>query len=94
MGDEISGMYPTLIIVIVNLHQTIWDAPSYGETKHGSTQFTSRKRIDHSATFRSARAAIIHLDTQTTSTDAITAPEGEERLVRYRFVQAGEFEGC
>ncbi|KAJ7698046.1 hypothetical protein B0H17DRAFT_906689, partial [Mycena rosella] len=25
MGDQISGMYPTLIIVIVNLHQTIWD---------------------------------------------------------------------
>jgi hypothetical protein len=28
MGDQISGMYPTLIIVIVNLQQTIWDAPS------------------------------------------------------------------
>ncbi|KAK7024785.1 hypothetical protein R3P38DRAFT_2951191 [Favolaschia claudopus] len=26
MGDQISGMYPTLIIVIVNLHQTVWDA--------------------------------------------------------------------
>ncbi|KAJ7607543.1 hypothetical protein FB45DRAFT_947858, partial [Roridomyces roridus] len=25
MGDQISGMYPTLIIVIVNLHYTIWD---------------------------------------------------------------------
>jgi hypothetical protein len=25
MGDQISGMYPTLIIVIVNLHQTLWD---------------------------------------------------------------------
>ncbi|KAJ6554372.1 hypothetical protein B0H19DRAFT_1262745 [Mycena capillaripes] len=28
MGDQISGMYPTLIIVIVNLHQTIWEPPS------------------------------------------------------------------
>ncbi|KAJ7896947.1 hypothetical protein B0H13DRAFT_816949 [Mycena leptocephala] len=28
MGDQISGMYPTLIIVIVNLHRTIWDSPS------------------------------------------------------------------
>ncbi|KAF7369739.1 hypothetical protein MVEN_00305500 [Mycena venus] len=28
MGDQISGMYPTLIIVIVNFHQTIWEAPS------------------------------------------------------------------
>ncbi|KAJ7123688.1 hypothetical protein C8R44DRAFT_547567, partial [Mycena epipterygia] len=27
MGDQISGMYPTLIIVIVNLHQTIWEEP-------------------------------------------------------------------
>jgi hypothetical protein len=28
MGDQISGMYPTLIIVIVNFHQTMWEAPS------------------------------------------------------------------
>jgi len=28
MGDQISGMYPTLIIVIVNLHGTIWEPPS------------------------------------------------------------------
>ncbi|KAJ6577815.1 hypothetical protein B0H19DRAFT_1253123 [Mycena capillaripes] len=27
MGDQISGMYPTIIIVIVNL-QMIWDPPS------------------------------------------------------------------
>ncbi|KAF7320486.1 hypothetical protein HMN09_00132100 [Mycena chlorophos] len=26
LGDQISGLYPTLIIVIVNFHQTIWDA--------------------------------------------------------------------
>ncbi|KAJ7196702.1 hypothetical protein GGX14DRAFT_672365 [Mycena pura] len=25
MGNQISGMYPTLIIVIVNFHQTIWE---------------------------------------------------------------------
>ncbi|KAJ7291787.1 hypothetical protein C8J57DRAFT_1043857 [Mycena rebaudengoi] len=28
MGDQISGMYPTLIIVIVNLHRTVWEPPS------------------------------------------------------------------
>ncbi|KAJ7161131.1 hypothetical protein C8R46DRAFT_360003 [Mycena filopes] len=28
MGDQISGMYPTLIIVIVNLHHTIWEESS------------------------------------------------------------------
>ncbi|KAJ7735965.1 hypothetical protein B0H16DRAFT_1574911 [Mycena metata] len=28
MGDQISGMYPTLIICIVNFHQTIWEDPS------------------------------------------------------------------
>ncbi|KAJ7258072.1 hypothetical protein B0H12DRAFT_1070299 [Mycena haematopus] len=28
MGDQISGMYPTLIIVIVNFHQTIWEPTS------------------------------------------------------------------
>ncbi|KAJ7055184.1 hypothetical protein C8F01DRAFT_1373768 [Mycena amicta] len=25
LGDQISGMYPTLIILIVNLHRTIWE---------------------------------------------------------------------
>ena len=25
MGNQILGMYPTLIIVIVNFHQTIWE---------------------------------------------------------------------
>ncbi|KAJ6465699.1 hypothetical protein C8R45DRAFT_1079716 [Mycena sanguinolenta] len=28
MGDQISGLYPTLIIVIVNFHQTIWESES------------------------------------------------------------------
>ncbi|KAJ7613739.1 hypothetical protein DFH06DRAFT_138137 [Mycena polygramma] len=28
MGDQISGIYPTLIVVIVNLHQTIWEPSS------------------------------------------------------------------
>ncbi|KAJ7124255.1 hypothetical protein C8R44DRAFT_561688, partial [Mycena epipterygia] len=27
MSDQISGMYPTLIIVIVNFHQSIWEEP-------------------------------------------------------------------
>ncbi|KAJ6580509.1 hypothetical protein DFH09DRAFT_912467 [Mycena vulgaris] len=28
MGDQISGMYPTLIIVIVNFHRTMWESES------------------------------------------------------------------
>ncbi|KAJ7613740.1 hypothetical protein DFH06DRAFT_1484564 [Mycena polygramma] len=28
MGDQISGVYPTLIVVIVNLHQTMWEPSS------------------------------------------------------------------
>ncbi|KAJ7161138.1 hypothetical protein C8R46DRAFT_1285140 [Mycena filopes] len=28
MGDQVPGMYPTLIIVIVNLHYTIWEESS------------------------------------------------------------------
>ncbi|KAF7373804.1 hypothetical protein MSAN_00592100 [Mycena sanguinolenta] len=28
MGDQISGLYPTIIIVIVNFHQTIWESTS------------------------------------------------------------------
>nr|GAT56536.1 predicted protein [Mycena chlorophos] len=28
LGDQISGLYPTLIIVIVNYHHTIWDEPA------------------------------------------------------------------
>ncbi|KAJ7092410.1 hypothetical protein B0H15DRAFT_799559 [Mycena belliarum] len=37
MGDQISGMYPTLIIVIVNLHQTIWEPDSSLDTGVGAS---------------------------------------------------------
>jgi hypothetical protein len=33
MGDQISGPHPTLIIVIVNLHQTIWDDSCHDKRK-------------------------------------------------------------
>ncbi|KAJ6492812.1 hypothetical protein C8R47DRAFT_422644 [Mycena vitilis] len=36
MGDQISGMYPTLIVLIVNLHQTIWEPPSQNSNANGT----------------------------------------------------------
>ncbi|KAJ7613727.1 hypothetical protein DFH06DRAFT_1063711 [Mycena polygramma] len=36
MGDQISGMYPTLIVVIVNLHQTIWEPSSENGSANGT----------------------------------------------------------
>ncbi|KAJ6597374.1 hypothetical protein B0H10DRAFT_746130 [Mycena sp. CBHHK59/15] len=59
MGDQISGMYPTLIIVIVNLHQTIWEQSSIDITQ-GSVQWAGpSKRSEHTAsTFTSQRRGI------------------------------------
>ncbi|KAJ7486610.1 hypothetical protein FB451DRAFT_1534526 [Mycena latifolia] len=71
MGDQISGMYPTLIIVIVNLHQTIWDESSHGETKNSNLRFASG-RTEQTAPFHSIQGAKIHLDTEITSTGAIS----------------------
>ncbi|KAJ7076630.1 hypothetical protein B0H15DRAFT_790330 [Mycena belliarum] len=42
MGDQISGIYPTLIIVIVNLHQTIWDLTPRVYGKERSARETLR----------------------------------------------------
>ncbi|CAK5271307.1 unnamed protein product [Mycena citricolor] len=38
MGDQISGLYPTLIIVIVNFHRTIWDSDDGASRNRASTQ--------------------------------------------------------
>ncbi|KAF7356075.1 hypothetical protein MVEN_00937400 [Mycena venus] len=47
MGDQISGMYPALIIVIVNLHQTLWDAVDSPSANGSSLHFTNgAKRTD------------------------------------------------
>ncbi|KAJ6492825.1 hypothetical protein C8R47DRAFT_1119923 [Mycena vitilis] len=36
MGDQISGMYPTLIVLIVNLHQTIWEPSNEHSNSNGT----------------------------------------------------------
>ncbi|KAJ7304519.1 hypothetical protein DFH08DRAFT_945155 [Mycena albidolilacea] len=41
MGDQISGMYPTLIIVIVNLHHTLWDDSAPDARADSSMHFTT-----------------------------------------------------
>ncbi|KAJ7103906.1 hypothetical protein C8R44DRAFT_640443 [Mycena epipterygia] len=68
MGDQISGMYPTLIIVIVNLHQTIWDEPSTGNND-SALHF---KRSDTTGPFNSQDGAKVHLDTDISSTRGIS----------------------
>ncbi|KAJ7703951.1 hypothetical protein B0H17DRAFT_1003217 [Mycena rosella] len=64
MGDQISGMYPTLIIVIVNFHQTIWEPdsslPPPGAVS--SVQWSSgSKRSGPATTFFSQRGIDVHL---------------------------------
>ncbi|KAJ7574904.1 hypothetical protein C8J56DRAFT_802355 [Mycena floridula] len=49
MGDQISGMYPTLIVVIVNFQQTIWQEKSVA----GSSGIGTWKVSDRSAVFGS-----------------------------------------
>ncbi|KAJ7726822.1 hypothetical protein DFH07DRAFT_234745 [Mycena maculata] len=67
MGDQISGMYPTLIIVIVNLHQTLWDERSSLTTKGVSVSTVqwsaNSKRAAPTDTFVSQRAVDVHLGT-------------------------------
>lgn len=74
MGDQISGMYPTLIIVIVNLHQTIWDTPSTSAVELGTINgAVSSVQWAHSGTKRSALAGI---DTLLSGRGNITPPDG------------------
>ncbi|KAK7059932.1 hypothetical protein R3P38DRAFT_2838595 [Favolaschia claudopus] len=54
MGDQISGMYPTLIIVIVNLHGTIWDDDSSTST---TTARKSQLRFNSAFTTDDGRSA-------------------------------------
>jgi hypothetical protein len=79
MGDQISGLYPTLIIVTVNLHQTSWD----DRIKNSSLHFTgSGKREDN--TFGSQRGAKIQFDTDTGSTRAIAMGKVKADRTAYR----------
>ncbi|KAJ7123689.1 hypothetical protein C8R44DRAFT_784208 [Mycena epipterygia] len=69
MGDQISGMYPTLIIVIVNLHQTIWEDHSVTLNSNGAADSTVQwasgsKRSGPAETLLSQRGTNIHSDVQ------------------------------
>ncbi|KAJ7752905.1 hypothetical protein B0H16DRAFT_1459627 [Mycena metata] len=80
LGDQISGMYPTLIIVIVNLHQTIWDQNS-STVKGGSFHFTTsggRSAGNTSGAYGSQRGAKIQLDGEISTTEAI----GMDKITR------------
>ncbi|KAF8178313.1 hypothetical protein K438DRAFT_1844323 [Mycena galopus ATCC 62051] len=74
MGDQISGMYPTLIIVIVNLHQTIWDSPSTSDVELGTINgVVSSVQWANSGTKRSAPTGI---DTLLSRRGNIGQPDG------------------
>ncbi|KAJ7325443.1 hypothetical protein DFH08DRAFT_968672 [Mycena albidolilacea] len=62
MGNQISGMYPTLIIVIANFQRTIWEeSPS---TINNSLQWRSSiKPSGPTDTFGTQRGVDIRLDT-------------------------------
>ncbi|KAJ7289389.1 hypothetical protein C8J57DRAFT_1046838 [Mycena rebaudengoi] len=67
MGDQISGMYPTLIIVIVNLHRSALEVASSSSRSgsvlpHGAS---SAKSLPTAASFNSQRGHKIHLDSET-----------------------------
>ncbi|KAJ6529022.1 hypothetical protein DFH09DRAFT_1185427 [Mycena vulgaris] len=71
MGDQISGMYPTLIIVIVNFHQTIWEPASSLTTSGaaGSTMqwATGSKRTVPTETIHSQRGVSVRLDIESSA---------------------------
>ncbi|KAJ6537712.1 hypothetical protein B0H19DRAFT_1316442 [Mycena capillaripes] len=60
MGDQIPGMYPTLIIVIVNLQQTIWDTQNTAGVV-SNLQFSGQTRPTV-ITLSQQRDSDIHLD--------------------------------
>ncbi|KAJ7493494.1 hypothetical protein FB451DRAFT_1020706 [Mycena latifolia] len=69
MGDQISGMYPTLIIVIVNLHQTIWEPASSQATTGAATSTVQwaagSTRSGPTGTLFSQRGVNVHIETET-----------------------------
>jgi hypothetical protein len=91
MGDQISGLHPTLVIFIVNLHQTIsgWDDSS-AMIKGSSLHFTgSGKRSDNThGTFGSQRAKI-QLDTGIGSTGALAMGKVKADKTAYGPDEAG-----
>ncbi|KAJ7161130.1 hypothetical protein C8R46DRAFT_1353757 [Mycena filopes] len=94
MGDQISGMYPTLIIVIVNLHHTIWEESS-STIKVGTT-----RDVVSSVRWAAARSGVttgtkpsdtqrgidmVHLESVDTESDS-----GADVRSRYRKAEAVE----
>ncbi|KAF9041161.1 hypothetical protein BDP27DRAFT_1455281 [Rhodocollybia butyracea] len=45
LGDQLLGLYPTLIIILVHRKQTIWDSPELSEART-TTAFTSVVTVD------------------------------------------------
>ncbi|KAF7330961.1 hypothetical protein MVEN_02436000 [Mycena venus] len=74
MGDQIAGMYPTLIIVIVNFHRTIWEeSPSrISNLNGGATSNTLQWECQTGPTdmFGTQGGVNIHLETVTEITHA------------------------
>jgi len=88
MGDQISGLYPTLIIVIVNLHHTIWEEPSTfsltsntggGAVNTSSVQWASKSKRSGPTTdtFFTQRSVNVHLDNDSEGINMMDIPSKE-----------------
>ncbi|KAF7350743.1 hypothetical protein MSAN_01635400 [Mycena sanguinolenta] len=65
LGNEMAGMYPTLIIIIFNFHYTIWeDPPTIGDgALSGSMQWAPNPNGSAMIeTFRTERGTNVHLE--------------------------------
>jgi hypothetical protein len=67
MGNQIAGMYPTLIIVIVNFRHTIWEEGTSADRISNSVSFSalpwSVRRPGLTGTFETQGGVDIRLDT-------------------------------
>ncbi|KAJ7054542.1 hypothetical protein C8F01DRAFT_1161961 [Mycena amicta] len=68
MGDQISGLYPTLIIVIVNFHHTIWENRHDSETL-ATPVFAANLNPGRTAASASGKASTIRWARSRTQTD-------------------------
>jgi hypothetical protein len=82
IGRQITGMYPTLIIVIVNFKRTIWEEYPITTLGHGANSLKwAVNTTSRSGTGRTeSRPEVgIHLDTLDTVSDVIRADFGIHR---------------
>ncbi|KAF7341392.1 hypothetical protein MVEN_01875900 [Mycena venus] len=64
ISTQIAGMYPTVVIVIVNLQRTIWEEIPATITTGGTAQWgSSAKKSGQTDTFDTQRGVDIHLET-------------------------------